>query len=91
MQSGHHIGRISVSIRESREDRTLDVAILDRPNTLEMSDMASYLLVGGLGGLGRAVSRWMIERGARYLTYLSRNAGGTDDEQFVHELNSMGC
>ena len=91
MQPGQHIGRICLSLRESREDRRLDVAILDRPNTLEMSDMASYLLVGGLGGLGRAVSTWMIERGARHLIYLSRNAGGTDDEQFVHELNSMGC
>lgn len=92
MQPGQHIGRICVSIRESREDRRLDVAILDRPSTLELSGMASYLLVGGLGGLGRAVSTWMVERGARHLIYLSRNAGGgTDDEQFVHELNSMGC
>ena len=36
---------------------------------------AAYLLVGGLGGLGRAVSLWMAERGARHLTYLSRSAG----------------
>ena len=92
MQPGQHIGRICVSIRESRENQSLDAAILDRPNTLELSDVASYLLVGGLGGLGRAISTWMVERGARHLIYLSRNAGGgADDEQFVHELNSMGC
>ena len=92
MQPGQHIGRICVSIRESRESQMLDAAILDRPNTLELSGLASYVLVGGLGGLGRAISTWMVERGARHLIYLSRNAGGVaDDKQFVHELNSMGC
>lgn len=53
---------------------------------------ASYLLVGGLGGLGRAVSRWMVEQGARYLVYLSRTAGSTKENGgFIKELNAMGC
>lgn len=92
MQPGQHIGRICMSIRESPESTNLDVTILSRPNTLELYEMASYLLVGGLGGLGRAISTWMVEHGARHLIYLSRNAGsGPDDELFVHELNSMGC
>lgn len=92
MQPGHHIGRICMSIRESPESTNLDGAILDRPNTLELCALATYLLVGGLGGLGRAISKWMVEHGARHLTYLSRNAGsGPDDQLFVDELNSMGC
>ena len=92
MQPGQHIGRICMSIRKSREDKDLDATISDRPITLQLSDSASYLLVGGLGGLGRASSRWMVEHGARHLIYLSRNAGsGLEDELFVHELNSMGC
>ena len=92
MQPGQHIGRICMSIRESPESTILDATILDRPNTMELYDLASYLLVGGLGGLGRAISTWMIEHGARHLIYLSRNAGSSpDDELFVHELNSMGC
>lgn len=92
MQSGRHIGRICMSLRESSESTNLDATILDRASTLELYDLASYLLVGGLGGLGRAISTWMVEHGARHLIYLSRNAGwGSDDELFVHELNSMGC
>lgn len=92
MQPGQHIGRICMTIRESPGSTVLDATILDRLITLELSDSASYLLVGGLGGLGRAVSTWMIEHGARHLIYLSRNAGsGPDDESFVHELNSVGC
>ncbi|KAI9368958.1 putative polyketide synthase [Aspergillus egyptiacus] len=33
----------------------------------------SYLLVGCLGGLGRSLSRWMFDRGARNFTFLGRS------------------
>ena len=33
---------------------------------------ASYLITGGLGGLGLAVARWMVERGARRLILVGR-------------------
>ncbi|KAL9121374.1 MAG: hypothetical protein Q9187_002068 [Circinaria calcarea] len=92
MQPGQHIGRICIPIRKSPESADFNATILDPPKTLKLSDSASYLLVGGLGGLGRAISTWMVEHGARHLVYLSRNAGlGPGDELFVHELNSMGC
>nr|APX44011.1 polyketide synthase [Pestalotiopsis microspora] len=53
---------------------------------------ASYLLIGGLGGLGRSISLWMVELGARHLIYLSRSAGSRpEDGKFVRELESMGC
>ena len=92
MQRGQHIGKICVSIRKSSEDTGLSTKILGRQRSLELHNSASYLLVGGLGGLGRAISIWMVEHGARHLTYLSRNAGvSPEDGLFVNELNSMGC
>lgn len=52
----------------------------------------SYLLVGGLGGIGRAVSRWMVERGARHIIYLSPSAGNSAEHQtFITELKVQGC
>ncbi|KAL2060534.1 hypothetical protein VTL71DRAFT_9175 [Oculimacula yallundae] len=52
----------------------------------------SYLLVGGLGGLGRAISTWMVENGARELIYLSRSATeGPDTSPFFAELRRQGC
>ena len=92
MQPGQHIGRICVSLRSSPEPTNFDASILDRQINLELSNQASYLLVGGLGGLGRAISTWMVEHGARSLIYLSRNAGSNpNDDLFIQELNSMGC
>jgi nucleoside-diphosphate-sugar epimerase/acyl carrier protein len=35
---------------------------------------ATYLITGGLGGVGLTVARWLIERGARYLALLGRSA-----------------
>ncbi|KAL9019704.1 MAG: hypothetical protein Q9185_003042 [Variospora sp. 1 TL-2023] len=92
MQPGQHIGRIAVSLRDSPETTKLGTDIKNRPREICLQESASYLLVGGLGGLGRSVSRWMVEHGARHLIYLSRSAGSSpDDTQFIKELNSMGC
>ncbi|KAL3417083.1 polyketide synthase [Phlyctema vagabunda] len=53
---------------------------------------ACYLLVGGLGGLGREISRWMVENGARNILYLSRSAKeGPDTTPFFDELRGQDC
>jgi NAD(P)-dependent dehydrogenase (short-subunit alcohol dehydrogenase family) len=44
---------------------------------LRFESSASYVLAGGLGGLGRNIVLWMVERGARNLILLSRR--GSDD------------
>ena len=38
---------------------------------------ASYLISGGLGGLGRSIAQWMIHRGAKNLILLSRSGPHT--------------
>lgn len=92
MQKGQHIGRICITMRNDLEQSQLPTNILKRPRALELKDAASYLLVGGLGGLGRSVATWLAEHGARHLIFLSRNAGADpNDDVFVNELKSMGC
>lgn len=52
---------------------------------------ASYLISGGLGGLGRSIARWMASRGARYLILLSRSGLDAPASQtLANELNEMG-
>ncbi|VUC30980.1 unnamed protein product [Clonostachys rosea] len=38
-----------------------------------------YLLVGGLGGIGRSLSEWMFRRGARKLAFLSRSGDRSNE------------
>ena len=83
-----HIGKAVVRIPEDASK--LPSTSHAKSFALDMD--ASYLLTGGLGGLGRSVATWMVERGARNLVFLSRNAGkGEGDKSFFEELSSMGC
>ncbi|KAI8253820.1 Fumagillin dodecapentaenoate synthase [Colletotrichum sp. SAR 10_77] len=86
----------------SRESKViLQAPDQDQRKKLEMSSSATglsfrsdaaYLMVGGLGGLGRAVSTWMVENGAKELVFLSRSSGGTSEtSNFLEELRSQGC
>lgn len=94
MQQGKHIGKIVLGIRD-QEGKPLVQNLSETKRTataLQLDSEGSYLLVGGLGGLGRSVSVWMVERGARHLVFLSRSAGsGPHDAEFVRELESMDC
>ncbi|KAJ9306417.1 hypothetical protein DTO217A2_4156 [Paecilomyces variotii] len=93
MEKGLHIGRVGVAIKEAAEE----TGIIPFPTTkralaVSFPGSASYLMIGGLGGIGRAVSMWMVDHGAREIIYMSRSAGLTNkDDAFVHELQSMGC
>lgn len=40
---------------------------------------ATYLITGGLGGLGLEVGRWMVGRGARHLVLVGRRAAATSE------------
>lgn len=60
MQKGSHMGKVVVTMPstfEGVEAPSLKPVLSLRPD-------ASYILVGGLGGLGRAVAVWMAEAGA---------------------------
>ncbi|KAJ9488614.1 hypothetical protein VN97_g4706 [Penicillium thymicola] len=39
---------------------------------------ASYVLVGGFGGIGRSVARWMVTRGAKNFIFVARSGASSD-------------
>ncbi|KUI61191.1 Lovastatin diketide synthase LovF [Cytospora mali] len=96
MQMAKHIGKIVVSMPECVEDLQVEVpgstvVVAPKPRPVFRSDR-TYLLVGGLGGLGRALATWMAENGACSLVFLSRSArAGPGTDGFVEELHSLGC
>ncbi|TGO20105.1 hypothetical protein BTUL_0001g01140 [Botrytis tulipae] len=91
MLPGTHIGRVGIRIRDIHGQPTLRNEVSNPPKKLQLDPEGSYLLIGGLGGLGRAISTYMVEHGARNLIYLGRRAGQSDaDQAFVGELKSMG-
>lgn len=88
MQMGQHMGKIVIRMPSSGTD----LAVRHRVSTSKFRGDGAYLLVGGMGGLGRSVSTWMAQNGAHHLVFLSRSAGNADrDGRFIDELQSQGC
>ncbi len=52
---------------------------------------ATYLITGGLGSLGLAVARWMVDRGARHLVLVSRRSPEGSTARAVEELREAGA
>jgi acyl transferase domain-containing protein/acyl-CoA synthetase (AMP-forming)/AMP-acid ligase II/acyl carrier protein len=52
---------------------------------------ATYLITGGHGGLGLAVARWLVEKGARHLVLLSRSGVSSASEDVTRELAAKGA
>ncbi|MGE3806112.1 MAG: SDR family NAD(P)-dependent oxidoreductase, partial [Gemmataceae bacterium] len=77
MQQARHIGKI----------------VLQVPPALEglLRADATYLITGGLGGLGLLTARWLVTRGARHLVLLGRNAPSDTARQAIAEMEQSGA
>ena len=89
LQQGQHIGKLVVRIPT---DHSI-LATSKIQGSFSLRPDALYLLVGGLGGLGRSVSMWLAEHGAKNLIFLSRRGGSNNSETtaLVEELAATGC
>lgn len=59
---------------------------------LELDPQASYLLVGGFGGIGSSLAIYMAENGARHLCIMSRSGSGTSEaKKALEDMEAMGC
>jgi acyl transferase domain-containing protein/NADPH:quinone reductase-like Zn-dependent oxidoreductase/NAD(P)-dependent dehydrogenase (short-subunit alcohol dehydrogenase family)/2-polyprenyl-3-methyl-5-hydroxy-6-metoxy-1,4-benzoquinol methylase len=88
LQTGKHMGKIVLSTNPAEEVNVRPRAV----TTAKLRADASYLLVGGVGGLGRSIARSMVDCGAKNLILLSRSAGDMGKPSaFVNELRDTGC
>ena len=61
-------GKVVLSLTE----KSMVPALLHNTNVLKLSSNATYVLAGGLGGIGRALAIYLAEHGAGHLAFLSR-------------------
>ncbi|QGA19838.1 hypothetical protein EYB26_007533 [Talaromyces marneffei] len=89
MQTGKHVGKISISYED---DAVVPVVrSTSHPQSLKLDSNASYVLVGGLGGLGRSLASLLVENGARKLCFLSRSGAKTlEAQRLMQELSASG-
>lgn len=75
MGQGHHTGKI---------------VLVQHHGVMPGAD-GSYLITGGLGGLGLACARGLVEAGARHLVLLGRRPPSPEAEREVAALRSAGA
>ena len=88
MQVGKHRGKIALSW--GGDDVVPQMVHHRSGPPASLNPAVSYLLVGGLGGLGRSLAGLLVDLGARHLCFISRS-GATSDEAkaFIHRMASI--
>ncbi|TQN73231.1 Highly reducing polyketide synthase SAT13 [Colletotrichum shisoi] len=69
-------------VRVAREMQSRSLAEVIEPD-------GTYVLAGGLGGLGRSIAKLLADNGAKKLVFLSRSGGGADAQAFVNSLDGV--
>ncbi|TGJ81386.1 hypothetical protein E0Z10_g7369 [Xylaria hypoxylon] len=87
LQSGKNTGRIVIGIDSAV---IVPQRVLEK-KTWQFDPRASYVVAGGFGGLGRAIIKWMADRGAKHLVILSRSGPVSEAAaELVSNLTAQG-
>ncbi|KAH8664734.1 polyketide synthase [Xylariales sp. PMI_506] len=87
MQRGTHIGKLV--LRVTPNSRVPVIPRLSVPCSLDAD--ATYLLVGGLGGLGRGQALLLAEHGAKNIVFISRSGDKKPEaKELIQRLRGMG-
>jgi acyl transferase domain-containing protein/acyl-CoA synthetase (AMP-forming)/AMP-acid ligase II/NADPH:quinone reductase-like Zn-dependent oxidoreductase/NAD(P)-dependent dehydrogenase (short-subunit alcohol dehydrogenase family)/acyl carrier protein len=92
LAQGKQIGKVVISLAAEgslKAGAMPDLHVADLP--VEFDPEATYLITGGLGGLGRAVATWLVEQGARHLVLMGRSAPSTSAQQTLDALRTAGA
>ncbi|KAI0436975.1 hypothetical protein F4803DRAFT_571702 [Xylaria telfairii] len=89
----HRIGKVVVSFSPTTSSPVSSIAVRrEHKDAVTFKPDGTYVLIGCLGGLGRCLARFMVDRGARNLTFLGRS--GADKKEaaaMIDSLRSRGC
>ncbi|KAH8738439.1 hypothetical protein BGZ61DRAFT_409366 [Ilyonectria robusta] len=87
MQSGGHIGKIVLS---PQLDDIIPV-VPEGLGSFRLSQESTFILVGGLGGIGRSIAKLLVDKGAKHLIFLSRSGSSRPEARsLLKEFQSQG-
>ena len=86
MASGRHVGKIVISMPA---DGTVEAVAPPPPQPLVARD-GGYIIVGGLGGLGLVIARWLVQHGAGMVVLNGRSDAGADASAAITAMRESG-
>ncbi|KAM7203575.1 hypothetical protein V8F33_002195 [Rhypophila sp. PSN 637] len=91
MQQGKHLGKIVLSFDTPDLEAGAPVLVKAK-DSFKLDSNATFLFVGGLGGLGRSLARQFVLSGARHLVFVSRSGSSKPEAQAtISELTDLGA
>lgn len=87
MARAKHIGKIVATFDDPQEAPIAP----PHPGPIKVQSNASYLITGGLGGLGLQVAQWLVEQGARQLVLVSRSGASEQSRPALQALEAAGA
>ena len=88
MQQGKHMGKIVLKV----DPDDLVPVIPRNPHPLTLSANATYVLVGGLGGIGRALAEYLAKNGAKHIAFISRSGDAKPEaKKTLTDLKKLGA
>ncbi len=86
MAQARHIGKVVVSldVPEVWVEPAASAPVTLKPD-------ATYLITGGLGGLGLKLAEWMVGQGARHLALVGRSGASAAAQETVEALEQAGA
>jgi acyl transferase domain-containing protein len=86
-------GEDEVALRGGRRyvPRLRHAGTLSPPTGELLRADATYLIVGGLGGIGLEIARWMVERGARTIVLAGRSGATDRARPMLEALDQAGA
>jgi len=68
-----------------------DIELPEAKSKLAINKQGTYLITGGLGGIGLSVANWLIENGAKHLCLTGRRTPSSKQSKTIKELESKGA
>ncbi|MDC3955568.1 non-ribosomal peptide synthetase/type I polyketide synthase [Polyangium jinanense] len=87
MAQAKHMGKIVLSMKDAQARVFLPGS--SRP--ISVGADGTYLITGGLGGLGLSLARWLVEKGARHLVLVGRKGPSGDAFEAIRAMEQAGA
>lgn len=80
LQKAKHVGKIVVTMPEPEMDGLIPM----------FNERSTYLITGGLGGIGMEVAKWMVGSGAKHVALVGRSAPTDKAADEIRRMNLKG-
>jgi NADPH:quinone reductase-like Zn-dependent oxidoreductase len=87
MAAARHIGKIVLSL----EPAELGGRVAGKKPSIHIQSDATYLVTGGLGGLGLCIAEWLVDRGAKIVVLVGRSAPNKQARAAIDKLQISGA